>query len=436
MSTWARHFNAVLTVALLAGVAAAQDQAMPGMDEILPELSLPSLGGSDSRSMMAPNSADASTSSISPDLMHDAHGGFDHLEPHAHDDWQQHFPAPIESSGTWLRRGFWYAEADAVVWSRTWNRDNKWFAADDPDVESPVFFFNSISLLSTNRLLILDGSQPGEDTSVRVTLGHFLFRDQRNRDHTAEFTVFGGGDWEQHREISSLNNFGLFVPFIVDAANRSFDGATRQSMDYSSHYSSFEANYRVKQRMRRDQLVMDPDGCWHRAAAPGFTHEYLVGLRFMQMRDILDWRAEDILTLGSDATYAIRTDNDMFGFQLGAGGTYETSRWSLGVTSKGGVFVNDTKGRSFLDFTDEDDNDDDFHLQLTEDELSFVGEARLTGKWHLTPNFSLRASYEMMYLSSVALAPNQANFIPVFATLNTTQDPFYHGASFGFEGYW
>jgi hypothetical protein len=41
-----------------------------------------------------------------------------------------------------------------------------------------------------------------------------------------------------------------------------------------------------------------------------------------------------------------------------------------------------------------------------------------------------------MYLTSTALAPNQANFIPVFATLNTTQDPFYHGASFGFEGYW
>jgi hypothetical protein len=212
-------------------------------------------------------------------------------------------------------------------------------------------------------------------------------------------------------------------------------------MDYSSHYSSFELNYRVKQRMDRDQLVMDPNGCWHRAAAPGFNHDYLVGLRFMQLRDILDWRAEDILQQGDDGTYNIRTDNDMFGFQMGAGINYETSRWSLSLNGKGGVFVNDAKGRSTLDFLGEDangdpDNEDDFDLRLTEDELSFVGEAHLIGRWHLTPNFSLRAAYEMMYLTSTALAPNQATFIPVFATLSTTQDPFYHGASFGFEGYW
>jgi hypothetical protein len=428
VSTWATKLTAFLAIALLACGARAQDLDLPINEEVLPELSLPSLRGEGPPSG-APN----------PELIDSDHAVGNHnsaFGEYTDEDWHQHVPAPIESTGTWLRRGFWYAEADAVVWNRHWNRDNKWFAADDADVESPTFFFQTLALLNTNRLLILDGAHPGEDTSVRFTLGHFLFRDQRNRDHTAEFTAFGGGDWEQHREISSVNDFGLFVPFIIDANNRSFDGSSRQVIDYSSHYSSFELNYRVKQRMRRDQLVMDPNGCWHRAANPGFTHDYLVGLRFMQMRDILDWRAEDILTTGSDGIYLIRTDNDMFGFQLGAGATYEASRWSLGINTKGGVYLNDAKGRSFLDFTDEDDNNDDFHLRLTEDELSFVGEMRLTGKWHLTPNFSLRASYEMMYLSATALAPNQANFIPVFATLNTSQDPFYHGASFGFEGYW
>jgi hypothetical protein len=49
---------------------------------------------------------------------------------------------------------------------------------------------------------------------------------------------------------------------------------------------------------------------------------------------------------------------------------------------------------------------------------------------------SLRAAYEMMYVSSVALGPNQATFIDDFSYLNATQDPFYHGASFGLEGYW
>ena len=75
-------------------------------------------------------------------------------------------------------------------------------------------------------------------------------------------------------------------------------------------------------------------------------------------------------------------------------------------------------------------------LRLQEDELSFIGEAKLLGRWHLTPNFSLRASYEMMYVTVRALAPYQATFITDFSFLNTSGDPFYHGASFGFEGYW
>jgi hypothetical protein len=42
----------------------------------------------------------------------------------------------------------------------------------------------------------------------------------------------------------------------------------------------------------------------------------------------------------------------------------------------------------------------------------------------------------MMYVTAQALAPNQSTFITDFSYLNTSQDPFYHGASFGFEGYW
>ncbi len=93
----------------------------------------------------------------------------------------------------------------------------------------------------------------------------------------------GGGDWHQHRELASENNFGLFVPFYISGNNRTFNESTLQQADYSSTFSSFEANYRVKSRMRRDQLVMDPNGQWHRAANAGFTRDYLVGLRFMEI---------------------------------------------------------------------------------------------------------------------------------------------------------
>ncbi len=60
------------------------------------------------------------------------------------------YSAPIESTGTWLRRGFWYAEAEAVVWNRFWNRDSKFLAAQDVNVTNPQFFPRPPNLAVTN----------------------------------------------------------------------------------------------------------------------------------------------------------------------------------------------------------------------------------------------------------------------------------------------
>jgi hypothetical protein len=462
MTNSTRLFGLIMFAALLTAAAHGQELPLPGLDEPVnpSDLSLPSLGAneslspgaaSDEQSMVA-GSGSAGEDTLDGIATHGEHG-YDQFDPGMHDFWAQH-GAPIESTGTWMRRGFWYAEAEAVIWNRHWNRDNKFFAAEDINVLVTTFFPRSPNfagqepIFSTNRLLMLDGAEPGEDASVRFTLGHFLFRDSRNRDHTTEFTALGGGDWHQHRVLSSVGNFGLFVPFYISGAaaviedgeivdvvgNRTFNGSTRQEIDYSSTFSSFEWNYRVEQRPGRDQMIMDANGQWHRATQRGFSRDYLIGLRFMEMRDILDWRAEDIQAIGNDGSYLIRTDNDMFGFQMGAGLSYDTARWSLGYHIKGGVFLNNATGRSTLDFTADDFTDSD--LGFSADELSFIGEAKLIARWHLLPDFSLRASYEMMYLTSQAVAPNQATFITDYSYLNATQDPFYHGASFGFEGYW
>jgi hypothetical protein len=428
-----RTIGLIMIAALWAGDAAAQELPYGGWDDgATPELQLPvgdnygptlAPSGEDSLLLAPPIRPEEAWSGFHPD-------DFARKAPALHGLFAAP-PAPIESTSTWLRRGFWYAEADAVVWNRMWRRDNTIHAAQDQNVNNPNFppwFAN------TNRFLILDGAHPGQDAAVRGTLGHFLFRDARNRDHTLEFTAFGGGDWHQHRVITSTVPHQLFVPFFIDGNNRSFDRSSRQELDYSSHFASFELNYNVKQRPRRDQMIMDANGHWHRAANHGFVREYLIGIRLMESRDIFDWRAEDIQVVGDDGTYFIRTDNDMIGFQMGTSLTWETSRWSLGVNGKGGVFINDALGNTTLDFTADDLNDAD--LRLREDELSFVAEAQVLARWHVTPNFSLRAAYELMLLTSQAAAPTQATFITEFSYLNTSRDIFFHGASFGLEGYW
>jgi hypothetical protein len=445
MTNSARLFMILLAMALWVGAAAAQDVPYSSTIEDLPgDLSMPSAAqpGVTAAGSSDPTSAAGipAPSASAPFDGYDEHG-LDEVVPDAHGHWMGAGMAPIESTGTWLRRGFWYFETDGVIWNRLWNRDDKLFAAQDTQVNNPQFFsrLNPVPILNTNRLLYLESAHPGQDGSVRMTLGNFLFRDSRNRDHLMEFTAFGGGDWEQNRVITSTVNFGLQVPFFIDGFNRSFDNSTRQTVDYKSDYKSFELNYRVKQRLRRDQLIMDANGNWHRAANSGFEREYLAGFRFMNMGESLDWQAQDIQedqagTLGNDGRYQIETDNDMIGFQLGGGITYQAPRWSIGMSCRGGVYANDASGRLRLDFSSDDA--DDFDLRLKEDELSMIGEARLLGRFHLTPSVSLRTAYEMMFMESVAMAPYQATFIPEFAFLNTTGDPFYHGASFGFEAYW
>ena len=185
---------------------------------------------------------------------------------------------------------------------------------------------------------------------------------------------------------------GLFVPFVIDGGNRSFDQSTRQTIQYASNLNSFELNYRVRGRLGHDQLVMDPNGDWHRAANAGFEREYLAGLRFLQLGERFDWSAEDIAAVGNDGSYLIRTDNNLFGFQFGVGLTYQTPRWSVGTRCKGGVFLNDAVGHSQLNFTADDT--DDAELHLTENQLSFVGEFGILGRYHVLPNVSLRAGYD------------------------------------------
>ena len=75
--------------------------------------------------MDAPQSAD------SGDGSYENENGDTYL-PHERGLWTE--LAPIESTGTWLRRGFWYAETDAVIYNRLWNRKDQRFAAEDPNV--------------------------------------------------------------------------------------------------------------------------------------------------------------------------------------------------------------------------------------------------------------------------------------------------------------
>src|SRR3954452_12562023 len=275
MTNSTKLIGLIMTAALCAGRVAfnlastcyAFGQGMPAAgsnDEIPPDLTLPLPQGAIQPTGQSDTSATAvpanETQAAQPaDGYYNAPQGCDTYHPSVGGLWMQ--LAPIESTGTWLRRGFWYAEADAVIYNRMWKRDDLRLAAEDinvtnapvnPSPNPPILNgslgFNPL-FLATNRILILNGALPGEDATVRGTLGNFLFRDAHNNDHTVEFTVIGGGDWEQDRTMSSANPMRLFVPFRIAGLNPTFNQSSRQEIDYLSDIKSFETNYRVRARL-------------------------------------------------------------------------------------------------------------------------------------------------------------------------------------------
>jgi hypothetical protein len=79
---------------------------------------------------------------------------------------------------------------------------------------------------------------------------------------------------------------------------------------------------------------------------------------------------------------------------------------------------------------------DDFARRSSQDELSWLGEAEVLGRYHITPNSSLRAGLEFMVIDSLALAPRQINFIGGSNWIETGGNPWYIGGLLGFECYW
>lgn len=349
-------------------------------------------------------------------------------------------PSYFESSGTWLQRGHWYTEVDYLLLNRGWDRKGLQFAFETttgvvPDPTAP----GGVGLVVGTNELRIRGQRPGADGLARVKLGRFLFRDTSNRDHMTELSYYGGGDWLQSASLEAVTNNGLQIPDYIDRVNPSFDGARQIDFQYNSEMNSGEWNYIVRERMGRDQMVLQPSGEWVRKASTTRTVDYIAGLRYLNHRERLDVGASEIpvsAALDEGGTYNIVTENNMLGLQGGGTMSLETARWSVGATAKLGAYWNRIDLNSQFQ-VGETTILSSGTTNSEEDDISFIGEFQLTGKWHLRPNLSLRAGFEMLFVDSIALAPFQLNFIPGgFTPIAAAGDSVYLGTSLGVESYW
>jgi hypothetical protein len=117
----------------------------------------------------------------------------------------------------------------------------------------------------------------------------------------------------------------------------------------------------------------------------------------------------------------ISTCNHLYGVQLGV----EAEIYNMGgpLTLKGFC-----KAGAFDDFATQNSSGTAVS-QGSRQQAAFLGETGIVANYALTKHFGIVASYEVMWLNAVALAPEQAST----ASIDTKGGIFYQGGSLGVE---
>jgi hypothetical protein len=363
------------------------------------------------------------------------------VDPVPEDRMLLYDPAVVWSSRSWLDRGYWYAVDEVVVTNREFDRRNVLLARDNsvgPD--------NNRS----GRTLQIRSTRPGAVANARLTVGRFLFRDMENRDHLLETTFFGFGQEFQRDNVSSLlpnsletgpsrilfNSVGT-IPITTSGSylaldNIDFDGSNSQAMAYTHELESLEFNYRVKQRMDRDWMVLRPNGEWVRQASPGMLKEFVAGIRWMSADEWLNWSAEGT----RNGFMNVKANNDLLGVQLGLGASQAFARWELAAKGLAGVYANFARVNRDFEVRNNAAVISSDSVRAEEETIAFHGDFQLLLRYHIHQNFSFRFGYELFYLDSIAVAPFQTTFTPDFRQVGLSGSSVYQGFLLGIDGYW
>ena len=169
-------------------------------------------------------------------------------------------------------------------------------------------------------------------------------------------------------------------------------------------------------------------------------HEWVTavaGFRWMELRDEL--RTLSIAPQVEDF-YTIDTNNQMYGFQLGA----DSQLWDNGkrlrldgIFRAGILFNNADQHTSAPILTPFVPSVVD-EISARDDHTAFLGEVGLRGGVRVYRNWYATGGYAFMLLDGLALAPDQLPHtnmvVPTSATLDTGGTLYFHGATVGLMG--
>lgn len=304
-------------------------------------------------------------------------------------------------------------------------RDNR--LIDQPILVDPN---TGITYLSTSDL----GS--GFNYGVRETFGMRICGCR-----ALEFSYFGLFQ-DSESDIAVSPDPGAFLIFPGNFFGNVFVGIDRLQADYASRLNSLEANLPCCCGCCDEGCQECCDECDDNCRCPQVrcqSYEWFAGFRYLNVDEDLNILAQR--TVGGaveEGSYDIRTDNNLYGLQLGGRKRSMRGRFGWEAAGKVGIFANDARQQqSVTDFPD-------FPLRPTvsssSTNVAYLAEANLSGLYQLNHVWNLRAGYTAMWIEGLALAPDQLDFDFASATggnqLHNGGAIFLHGVNVGIEARW
>ena len=342
---------------------------------------------------------------------------------------------PFEaSSGRWFWSGGWYAGVESMWMDRS--RNNNETVVQDVDVIAPGR--KTINYTAYGQPFDL---APG----ARITLGRSLGPDDVGRDRALEFIYYGGMQWAANDGWNAEKDGVLVTPLNYTAPG--FNGGDRYTTSLKSDFNSWEFNYKIRRRLGRDQMIMSPGGEWSRHAERGFLPGLIVGLRLAHINEFWNMQSSQLNPPPTPpaefgGTYDITATNWLLGMNFGSELISQNEFFYWGLRGRVAPAINfastHQQGTGInTDPTIETRGVTDTMESGSQTGAGFLGDLTILLGWNITPNFSLQAGYDFLWVGGMATATRQFSLNNrQFEDIDAGGQTFYQGLSFGFYGSW
>jgi hypothetical protein len=313
----------------------------------------------------------------------------------------------------------YYAVGEAVFLQRSnATRPRALIVAGDDEAESVI---GSRDLRSTVgpgvRLLFGDYGTDGLGWEIGYLGVYGMTSDQR--------AASAAGD------LQAAGDLGLADSGLNDAVTASARGqSTLNSAEANLVFHQFDGGY--------DRS--SPRPAQRCAGYDGGSVDWLLGFRWAGFDDTatLGFSPEDF---SAPNTYRVNATSNLFAAQVGVRGRMARERWGLEGWAKVGLAGVD-QGQSQT-FFDQLAPDDPYRSPRASDRgaVGMISDMNVSGIYRLTETWGLRLGYNLMWLTGVALAPDQFDFSAstepeVGTRIVGTGSVFLHGANVGLEARW